>query len=42
MFHTRVDRIYYITELTQHDFSSAQAIIDFFKTREYSSRNYGK
>jgi hypothetical protein len=30
MVHTRIDRIYYVTELMQHDFSSAQAIIDFF------------
>jgi hypothetical protein len=28
MVHTRIDRTYYVT---QHDLSSAQAIIDFFK-----------
>jgi hypothetical protein len=39
MVHTRIDRICYVTE---HDLSSAQAIIDFFKNsaHEYSSRNY--
>jgi hypothetical protein len=33
MVHTRIlniDRIHYVTELMQHDFSSAQAIIEFF------------
>jgi hypothetical protein len=30
MVHTRIDRIYYVTGLMQHDFSSAKAIIDFF------------
>jgi hypothetical protein len=30
MVHTRIDRIYYVTELMQHDFSSALGIIDFF------------
>jgi hypothetical protein len=42
MVHTRIDRIYYVTE---HDLSLAQAIIDifFFKSaHEYSSRNYCK
>jgi hypothetical protein len=32
MVHTRINRIYSVTELMQHDFSSAQAIIDFFFT----------
>ena len=41
MVHTRIDRIYYVTE---HDLSWAQAIIDFFKNsaHEYCSRNYCK
>jgi hypothetical protein len=30
MVHTPIDRIYYVTELMQHDFSSPQAIIEFF------------
>jgi hypothetical protein len=31
MVHTHIDRIYYVTE---HDLSSAQAIIDFLKKKK--------
>ena len=35
MVHTRIDRVCYVTE---HDLSSAQAIIDFYKTLRMNIR----
>jgi hypothetical protein len=43
MVYTYIDGIYYVTELMQHHFSSAHAIIKLKKKQnsahEYSSRN---